>query len=125
VLQNDARVYLGDSAGKTWPEARDHCHSLGMELASVTSWAQKSALWQFMSVFVAVRGAFWVGRTDSQAEGAWAWVDGAAWSYTDWEAGEPGRGRRRELRGGWRLAEPRVERLAMRRGAGLRLHAAR
>ena len=31
----------------------------------------------------------WLGGCDGDVEGTWEWVNGAAWSYTAWSAGEP------------------------------------
>ena len=30
-----------------------------------------------------------IGASDSATEATWEWVDGTAWGYTNWSAGEP------------------------------------
>ena len=31
----------------------------------------------------------WVGGNDIGSEGTFVWEDGSAWSYTNWDSGEP------------------------------------
>ena len=90
-LANDARTYVGDTAVKTWAEARDQCRSLGMELASVADATQDSQLSQTMGTIVGA-STYWIGGSDSQKDSTWTWVDSAPWSYTNWGDGEPGGG---------------------------------
>jgi hypothetical protein len=90
----DGQLYLGYSEPMSWAAAREHCRSQGMELASVTSAAQNQALAAAMKAQVVGERHFWVGGTDSAAEGRWAWSDGSAWSYSNWAASEPNGGTR-------------------------------
>ena len=31
----------------------------------------------------------WVGGYDEPKEGAWRWIDGTPWGYTNWYSGQP------------------------------------
>lgn len=35
---------------------------------------------------------FWLGGRDVASEGNWAWITGEAWTYSNWNAGEPNGG---------------------------------
>jgi hypothetical protein len=77
----------------SWAAAREQCRRQGMELASVASSTQNQALEAEMRVQVVGQNHFWIGGTDSAAEGSWAWSDGSAWSYSNWDpGGEPNGG---------------------------------
>lgn len=34
-------------------------------------------------------GPAFIGGTDQAVEGQWKWIDGASWSYTNWNPGQP------------------------------------
>ncbi len=76
--------YVGTSG--TWGTAKTGATNLGGYLASVTSGAEQS----FIVTSVAPSNtAIWLGGTDEAVEMTWVWLSGEAWSYTNWNGGEP------------------------------------
>lgn len=69
----------------TWDEARRDAEKQGGHLGTITSGEE------LQSIRMVIRGfrACWLGATDSQQEGSWAWITGEQWSYSPWNAGEP------------------------------------
>lgn len=86
---HDYQVVL--SEGVTWESARSAAQGLGTgwDLATIGSAAENAFLESLLGTSYAERSHFWLGATDSVAEGTWAWVDGTPWSFTDWASGEP------------------------------------
>ena len=66
-----------------WEEARTSCLSQGGDLASVGSEEENNFISSLSSV------ALWLGGTDSAQEGTFVWSDGTAWTYQNWNSGEP------------------------------------
>jgi len=75
-------LYLLVRVPMGWHEAENYCSSLGAHLATIQSAAEN----QFVS---RMSEALWLGATDESQEGAWSWVTGESWNYSDWYPGEP------------------------------------
>jgi hypothetical protein len=75
------------SPSRTWAESQLACQTLGAHLAIITS-ADEQAVVAGLQDGTEVSTA-WMGGSDQAAEGAWVWVDGSAFSYTNWNSGEP------------------------------------
>lgn len=74
--------YQRFSTSKTWNDAKAACAALGGYLATVTSQEEQK--------YVTSKGAYaWLGAADETQEGAWKWITGEPWSYTNWSGGEP------------------------------------
>ena len=81
----------------TWAAARDHCASLGMELAAVKSAAEQAALNAALSELEpenTVHGVMiWIGARASSAPAdaaGFAWLDGTpVGSFANWREGTP------------------------------------
>jgi hypothetical protein len=85
----------------SWYDARAACENLGGYLATITSEDEN----EFVFNLVKDNNAFWYldavnnglgpwlgGYQEDGAEepdGGWRWVTGEAWSYTNWETGQP------------------------------------
>lgn len=69
----------------SWQEAREKCESLGGHLATITSKAESD----FIQSFANEERSYWIGGTDDGSEGIWHWVTGEAFTFTNWNAGEP------------------------------------
>lgn len=67
-----------------WAQAEAHAAAMGGHLVTIRSAAEQAWLSQtFGSV------PLWIGFSDAQHEGVWAWASGEAVTYTSWCAGEP------------------------------------
>lgn len=74
--------------GLSWAQANTAAQSLGAgwHLATITSAAEQA----FITNSVVGNnnpGEFWLGA--HQVAGAWTWVTGEDWNYTNWNPGEP------------------------------------
>ena len=72
----------------TWSNARDRCSSLGLQLAVVTNEANSQALTTHLTSTSRGR-SWWIGATDSHADGIFRWVDGSQVGFTHWGGGQP------------------------------------
>jgi len=86
---NDARPYRGHwyklfLERTTWHEAKKRCEDMGGYLACVGSRAESMFL-----IRCARRQQVWLGGTDEGQEGAWTWVNGEPFTFTEWSDGEP------------------------------------
>jgi hypothetical protein len=68
-----------------WEVARDNALALGGHLATLTSAAEDT--WVYQNI---VMGAdAWFGGYQSNSGAPWRWVTGEPWSYTNWRYGQP------------------------------------
>lgn len=68
----------------TWDAAKADCENHGGHLATSTDAGKNKFL-----VSMAGGNVIWLGATDEATEGAWKWITGETWSYTNWNSGEP------------------------------------
>lgn len=74
----------------TWEEARDNCRRLGFELVKIESEAEQEFVW---GVAEETDGDYWIGLTDSEAEGTFVWWDGSPLgSFAPWADEQPDSG---------------------------------
>jgi hypothetical protein len=71
--------------GVSWLEARDSAAALGGYLAVIDYHAEQ--LW--VQEMLDPGDSVWLGGADVVIEGAWRWVNGAAWDYQLWHHGNP------------------------------------
>eukprot|EP00058_Branchiostoma_floridae_P019226 XP_002604716.1 hypothetical protein BRAFLDRAFT_80311 [Branchiostoma floridae] len=83
--RNQQSCYLLVDTPKTWRDARDECHLLQADLASLTTTAEQT--W----VGTQVGATYWFGLSDIVAEDGWQWADGTDYdpSVTNWGPNEP------------------------------------
>jgi enamine deaminase RidA (YjgF/YER057c/UK114 family) len=79
-------TYEQINSSLTWSAAKADAESRGGYLATITSLEEKNAIEQVRTT------NSWLGGSDTQTEGNWAWVTGEPWSYTFWATGEPNGG---------------------------------
>jgi len=68
----------------TWSDAKDYCESLAGHLVTITSEEENS----FVDTLTQ-GNSIWIGFTDEQIEGEWAWVTNEPVTYVNWNQGEP------------------------------------
>lgn len=68
----------------SWQEAKQKCEAMGGHLAVITS-AEEQQVIENLNV---QQENLWIGASRDES-GAWAWVTGEPWSYTNWNEGEP------------------------------------
>ena len=72
---------------QTWNDARAACQSMAGDLVIIND-AEENMLVKSKLASPATI-SFWIGLTDSLAEGVWRWTDGSGISFADWADGEP------------------------------------
>jgi hypothetical protein len=72
----------------TWGNAQTACKNWGGNLATITS-GNQAAVHTYASSVCTVGDAYAIGLSDAAAEGKYAWLDGSAYVYSNWNAGEP------------------------------------
>lgn len=75
------RYYLSTNS-VSWQQAKTAAAAINGNLVSVTSQGE-------MNFLAAFNKRFWIGLTDEATEGTYVWVSGEAYSYTNWNPGEP------------------------------------
>ena len=79
--------YLRFTCQTDWDTARVQCESVGAHLLTITAAAEGDYV---ADLARACPGAgCWIGATDVQREGTFAWITGEPWSYERWTPGEP------------------------------------
>ena len=76
--------YLSD-AYKSWENARAICEARGGHLATIESADEN----QFIASHIGFSNAVHIGLSDAADEGHFKWLNGAPFSYTNWEQGQP------------------------------------
>lgn len=66
-----------------WSYAKSFCEAMGGHLATSTSQEKNNFLASLTEKIV------WIGGTDEAEEGSWRWINGEAWSYSNWFNGYP------------------------------------
>jgi hypothetical protein len=86
VLGQDYLLVDAPDQMATWEVARARCQSLGMDLASLSTQEEDTAVLDAVyPIVVAPLDFFWIGGTNSGPDGNWRWSNGAEWSYTRWQ----------------------------------------
>lgn len=70
-----------------WESAKIFCEKLGGHLATIVSPEENEAVLDLM--IKAGKEQAWIGATDKVEEGNWKWINGEAFSYSNWAEGQP------------------------------------
>ena len=88
-LCGGVRYWSDGATGRTWQQARAFCQSLGGDLASIHSEAERVCANRALAASGATPLGAWIGLAEQQQEGAWQWSDGTTTDFTAWSPGEP------------------------------------
>jgi hypothetical protein len=77
------RCYLQEFGTREWAAAEQRCVDLGGHLLAIDSANELAQIADWMGTEV------WIGGTDANNEGAFAWTNGQAWSFATWKDGAP------------------------------------
>uniref|UniRef100_I3KMK9 C-type lectin domain-containing protein n=1 Tax=Oreochromis niloticus TaxID=8128 RepID=I3KMK9_ORENI len=84
------KCYYFSNNKSSWNKSRDECRAKGGDLVKIDSREEQSFLERRLrDVMTRDEDKFWIGLTDSAAEGRWVWVDGSSLDQRfDWHNGE-------------------------------------
>jgi len=88
--QSNTRPYMFCTSGQSWSDASATCQSHGYHLVSIGDDAENT--WVDNTADSYSTSKWHIGFTDQWSEGTWAWADGSAVTYTNWQPGEPNGG---------------------------------
>lgn len=83
----DGRRYFLRSTGKNWDDARADCASIGAYLIAISDAEENQLVENTLAIDAAATS--WIGLSDLQTAGTWAWLDGAPSGYTNWTTSAP------------------------------------
>ena len=58
-------------------------------LATVTSQAENAFIANNLLPNTGIYDTYWLGGFYNESNGQWKWITGEAWSYANWDSGEP------------------------------------
>src|SRR5262245_50285327 len=86
-------VYNGHSyyllAQANWTDSEAAAVVLGGHLVTINDAAENDFIYAAFSDFDGAQRGLWIGLTDQEIEGDFAWASGEALNYTDWGLSEP------------------------------------
>ncbi|MCC7200990.1 MAG: PEP-CTERM sorting domain-containing protein [Gammaproteobacteria bacterium] len=80
------------NSGITWTAARAAAEASGWHLATLGTEGENDFIKALLDATPGAPGVgnnFWLGGSDSDSEGAFRWIDGTPFSFTDWFGTEP------------------------------------
>jgi hypothetical protein len=81
---NGYKTYSNVGPGSySWDAAKSDAEARGGHLATITSSSEQA------TVQALVSGTTWLGGSDAESEGSFKWVTGEAWTYSNFNPGEP------------------------------------
>jgi len=80
----DGHWYKVFASGEGWAAAEARCREMGGYLACMGTRGENRFIER-----ISDGRSLWVGGSDAESEGAWKWVSGEAFSFTDWAPGQP------------------------------------
>ena len=96
LIRNSANNhwYQRFDTSMNWHAAKSFCEKRGGYLATLTSKSENDFVWNNLGITSTNNGGIWLGATNDKnstesGTGAYQWITGEKWSYTNWNAGEP------------------------------------
>jgi len=80
----DARGYYLSDNKTTWTDAKARCASAGGHLVTISSMMENDVVVDALGLEDG-----WIGLTDEDNEGTFAWVNGAPVTFENWDVGKP------------------------------------
>ncbi|MHA2139400.1 MAG: right-handed parallel beta-helix repeat-containing protein, partial [Candidatus Hodarchaeales archaeon] len=80
----DDHVYQLIRESMTWTEAQTFCEDIQGHLVTISSNEENLIVQSLIDGMTA-----WIGYTDEENEGTWAWITGESKNFSNWEVGEP------------------------------------
>ena len=80
--------YLVVNESMTWEQARKKCVEMKGHLATITSPEEQAFIRRLIEENWE-KYHYWLGAADEDQEGNWKWITGEAWTYQNWEEGQP------------------------------------
>lgn len=85
IAEFQGHIYEYFKGAYTWKEAVSNCESKGAHLVTIGSAEENQVVTNLM-----IYGSWtWIGFTDQEKEGEWAWITGEPVTYTNWASSEP------------------------------------
>ncbi|XP_008421074.1 CD209 antigen-like protein E isoform X1 [Poecilia reticulata] len=83
--------YFFSNSTSSWNDSRRSCADLGSDLVTIDSREEQMFLEIRVREIIKNNETFWIGLTDSKAEGSWLWTDGSPLnkSLSFWAPGQP------------------------------------
>ena len=85
--------YKAVKASVNWHEAEKACVAWGGHLTSIHSNDEQKHILGLVKQSCGASAVSLIGLNDIDLEGIWTWSDGSAYSFTNWNAGEPNDGK--------------------------------
>jgi hypothetical protein len=82
AAQSSYRLIVGSY---TWRQAYDDAILRGGHLATITSVEEQ----RVVESIITVPNWYWLGGSDSKAEGTWEWITSESFNYSNWNPSEP------------------------------------
>ena len=88
----NGHIYAVYDYSASWTFCRDLCSNMGGHLVTINSAEENAIVAELMQE--GAMEAYWIGATNYSGtainqDGAWAWVTGEEFQYTNWKPGEP------------------------------------
>jgi hypothetical protein len=92
IIQNPSNKhwYKRFDTSMGWHTAKAFCERRGGYLATITSQSENNFVWSHLASKANKPGNIWLGATNDKTDtGAYQWITGEVWSFTNWGPGEP------------------------------------
>jgi Zn-dependent metalloprotease/uncharacterized protein YegL len=89
ALSWNGHYYYAVTQAMTWYDAEKYCEQIDGYLVTITSEEENNVIKDYISQTNVANRDFWIGATDEEDEGNFAWVTGEDFIYSNWGRNEP------------------------------------